>query len=76
VVANEGAEHFDDLGFVSRRVVHKPFKSVDTANADIEFCGAKEAHVVAEPFSDLALLGEAQRRAVGVISDEHARRNG
>jgi hypothetical protein len=56
--------------------VHKPFKSVDTANADIEFLGAKEVNVVAEPFSDLALLGEALLRAVGAISDEHARHNG
>ena len=76
MVANEGAEHFDDLGFVSRRVIHKPFQGVDTPNADIEFLGTKEVNVVAEPFSDLALLGEALLLAIGVVSDEHARHNG
>jgi hypothetical protein len=69
VVANEGAEYFDDLGFVSRGIVHKPLEGVDTADAHIEFVGAKEFNGPAEPFSDLALLVEALLRAVGGIGD-------
>jgi hypothetical protein len=56
--------------------MHKPFQGVDTPNADIEFVGTKEVNVAAEPFSDLALLGEALLRAVGRVSDEHAQHNG
>ena len=38
--------------------MHKPLQGVDTADAHIEFVGAKEFNSPAEPFSDLALLVE------------------
>jgi hypothetical protein len=70
VVADIGAKHFDDVGFVAGCVVHEPFQGVDTAKADIKVAGAELVDSRPEPVCDLALLSQLLLGAIGGVRIE------
>jgi hypothetical protein len=58
VIADVGAEHFQDVGLVAGCVMHQPFQAIYATKTDIEIFGAELIDGGAEAVSDLALFSK------------------